>query len=344
MERAVDPADRFAGSIAMQLEAIVRCSNDAIYSKTLDGCIVTWNPAAERIFGYSSREIAGRPGRILVPADRHDEEPEILARVGRGEYVEHYETVRQRKDGRLVDVSLTVSPIADAEGRIVGASKIARDISERRLEETRRILLLKEMNHRIKNLFAQASALVTLSERGATTPKDLSGAIKARLGALARAHDLILPEINDEGVSFERSVLLLELVRTIISPYADLGPATSPRISARGPEILLEGRMVSTLALLFHELTTNAMKHGAFTTLDGYVELTWSLEAGEFRLLWEEHGGPSLAAAPTSEGFGTVLADRLVTLQLGGTITRDWRPHGLVLGFMAPAEALSRRR
>jgi PAS domain S-box-containing protein len=118
-----------------RLAAIVESSEDAIISKDLNGIIASWNQAAERIFGYTAEEAVGKPITILIPPDRHDEEPGILARIRRGERVEHYETVRQRKDGSLLDISLTISPIRDALGNIVGASKIARDITRRKLIE-----------------------------------------------------------------------------------------------------------------------------------------------------------------------------------------------------------------
>jgi PAS domain S-box-containing protein len=112
-----------------RLAAIVQWSDDAIVSKDLDGIITSWNSSAERIFGYSAQEAIGQPVTMLIPADRRDEERGILERIRRGESVDHYETVRCRKDGTLLDISLTISPIADSQGRIVGASKIARDIS-----------------------------------------------------------------------------------------------------------------------------------------------------------------------------------------------------------------------
>jgi PAS domain S-box-containing protein len=118
-----------------QLAAIVESSDDAIASKDLNGIIVSWNSGAERVFGYAADEIIGRPVTTLIPEDRQHEEPGILERVRRGQRIEHYETVRRRKDGTLIDVSLTVSPVRDRDGRIVGASKIARDITTRRHTE-----------------------------------------------------------------------------------------------------------------------------------------------------------------------------------------------------------------
>jgi PAS domain S-box-containing protein len=115
-----------------RLAAIVESADDAVISKTLEGVITSWNKGAERIFGYTAEEAIGQPVTLLFPEDHADEEPAILARIRAGDRVEHYETVRRRKDGSLVDISLTVSPILAPDGRVVGASKIARDITERR--------------------------------------------------------------------------------------------------------------------------------------------------------------------------------------------------------------------
>jgi len=117
------------------LSAVIESADDAIISKTLNGIITSWNSGAERIFGYEAREIIGKPVTLLIPPDHIDEEPEILRRIKAGERIEHYETVRVRKDGTLVDISLTVSPIKDATGTIIGASKIARDIGARKHAE-----------------------------------------------------------------------------------------------------------------------------------------------------------------------------------------------------------------
>jgi len=127
-----------------RLAAIVDSSDDAIVSKTLEGVITTWNRAAERMFGYTAAEAVGRHITLIIPPDRRAEENEVLARIGRGDTVDHFETVRQTKDGRRLTISLTVSPIRDGKGVIVGASKIARDITELKRGEAERILLLEE--------------------------------------------------------------------------------------------------------------------------------------------------------------------------------------------------------
>jgi PAS domain S-box-containing protein len=141
---------------ALRLVAIVESSDDAIISKNLDGIIQTWNAGAERLFGYGAEEAVGQPVTILIPPDRQDEEPGILARLRRGERILHYETVRRHKKGRLIDVSLSVSPMRDGFGQIIGASKIARDIGERKEAQQK----LKDSEQRLQELIAAIPAAI----------------------------------------------------------------------------------------------------------------------------------------------------------------------------------------
>src|SRR4051812_11824290 len=148
------------------LAAIVDSSDDAIVSKDLNGVITSWNRGAERIFGYNSAEVIGRPVTILIPPDHIDEEPKILERIRRGERVDHYETVRRRKNGSEVDVSLTVSPIKDLRGKIIGASKIARDITEKRRAEER----LRQSEERFRVTLASiGDAVIATDNQGRVT-------------------------------------------------------------------------------------------------------------------------------------------------------------------------------
>jgi PAS domain S-box-containing protein len=148
------------------LAAIIENSDDAIVSKDLNGIITSWNRGAERLFGYKAEEVIGKPVSILIPADHIDEEPKILGLIRRGERVEHYETVRRRKDGSLVDIALSVSPIKDADGRITGASKIARDITERRRAEGR--LRQSEERYRV-TLSSIGDAVISCDKEGRVT-------------------------------------------------------------------------------------------------------------------------------------------------------------------------------
>jgi PAS domain S-box-containing protein len=158
----VDSANAFnVEEATAHLAAIVESSEDAIISKTLEGVILTWNAGAVRVYGYPAAEMIGRPMTLLLPADRADEEKEILERIRRGERVEHFETIRQRKGGGLIDVSLTISPICDARGRVAGASHVARDITDR-----------KRLNDRLEQL-----AAIVESSEDAIISKTLEGTI-----------------------------------------------------------------------------------------------------------------------------------------------------------------------
>ena len=210
-----------ADHAAHLLASIVETSDDAIVSKDLNGIVTSWNRGAERVFGYTAEEMIGKSITALIPDGRHDEEPEILARIRRGERVEHYETVRQRKDGTLIDVSLTVSPVKDASGKIVGASKIARDVTEQKQAQERQELLTREIQHRTKNLFAVVHAVVSRSFVGKYTVKDAEEAVMSRLRSLAQTHVMLIDK-EWQGAD------LGEIVRVEMSPYAG-------RVQVEGP-------------------------------------------------------------------------------------------------------------
>jgi PAS domain S-box-containing protein len=166
-----------------RLSAIVQSSDDAILSKDLNGIITSWNQGAEKIFGYTSDETVGKPVTILIPADRADEEPSILERVRRGDRIDHYETVRRRKDGSLVDISLTVSPIIDEHGAIIGASKIARDITQRkRAEEALRAAdrakdeFLAMLGHELRNPLGALASAVRILDHPERSPNHMAHA------------------------------------------------------------------------------------------------------------------------------------------------------------------------
>jgi PAS domain S-box-containing protein len=328
----VDVTDRAQADLTGQrLALIVESSDDAIISKNLDGVIQSWNGGAERIFGYSAAEAIGQPITMLIPDDFLDQEPQILGRIIKGERIDHFETVRLRSDGTLVDVSLTVSPVRDNTGKIVGASKVARDITEGRKAQQKQKLLLLEMNHRIKNLFAVASGVVSVSARMADTPRELASAIQSRLAALARAHDLTLQA--DPEIARSRVVMLADLIRTILSPYE----LSHGNISISGPAIECGANAATAFALLLHEFATNAVKYGALSDPAGTIAVTWA--AGDpLVLVWKEGGG---ASAPTTEreGFGGTLV-RATVAGLDGTIERDWAQSGLAITLSVPLARL----
>ena len=326
---------------AQRLASIVESSDDAIASKDLNGVIATWNNGAQRVFGYSAEEIIGKPVSVLIPPERENEEPAILDRIRRGERIDHYETVRRRKDGSLVEISLTVSPLRNSKGEIVGASKIARDITERRRAHDQQQLLLREMDHRVKNLFSLAGGVVTLSARSATSPAELAATIQERLGALARAHALTL-SVSSAAAQAEPPATLHALIRAITSPYEHQTTEQRERITVNGADVPLSADSLASLALLLHELTTNAAKHGALSAPEGRVDVVCELVGDTFLLRWTELGGPPLSARPSADGFGSRLIRMAVEGQFGGAIAQDWLPQGLAIQLSLALDRLAK--
>jgi PAS domain S-box-containing protein len=300
-------------------------------AKNLDSIITSWNRGAERLFGYTAKEAIGKRITMIIPPERRDEESNIIARIRRGERVEHYETIRQRKDGSIVEISLTISPVRNPEGKIIGASKIARNISERRQAEERQRLLLREMDHRVKNLFALSSGMVAMSARSAKTPQELSLAVQDRLAALAKAHALTLRKPSEDAHRTEQSTTLHALIETILSPYGGRTDDDKPRVVIRGPDIPIAGGTITSFALLLHEFATNAAKYGALSTSTGTIDIVCAEDNGQFALRWTERGGPRVENQIDGDGFGTLLAGATVKGQLGGEISRDWKPEGLTI-------------
>jgi PAS domain S-box-containing protein len=299
------------------LRSIVENSDDAIITKNLYGIISSWNKSAERLFGYTAQEAIGKPITILIPSERLDEEPKILARIRRGERIDHYETVRQRKDGSLIDISLTVSPVKNAHGKIIGASKIVRDITERKRNDEHVATLAQEAEHRTKNILATVQAMVNLSQ--AETIDGFKRAIEGRIQALANVHALF---VKSRWVGAELS----NIVDRELAPYRGKGKA---RAQIDGPDVLLAPDMAQAIAVTLHELATNAAKYGSLSVPKGQVAVTWSRAAdGQLTLNWTESGGPRVTK-PARQGFGTSLIERMIGDQLKGEMHLDWRAEGL---------------
>lgn len=337
----VDLTDRAnVEEAAQRFAAIVASSDDAILAKDLNGKIISWNRGAERLFGYTAEEAIGQSVLMLIPLDRQNEEPEILARIRRGDRIDHYETIRRRKDGSLVEISLSVSPIKNRVGRVIGASKIARDITERRRAEEQQHLLIREMDHRVKNLFSIASSVVSLSARTAKTPGELASDVSARLNALASAHALTVPRTSEAASRSEQTTTLHALIRTIVAPYDISTDNPQPRAIVTGPDIAIGGSAVTSFALLLHEFATNAAKYGALSTPDGRIDIVCLEEEANFILTWTESGGPPVDRQTDGDGFGSILAKATVRSQLGGEISREWKSEGLSVRLMVKADRL----
>ena len=319
---------------ARHYAAIIESSDDAILSKAVDGVILSWNAGAERLFGYRAEEAIGNLATIIIPVDRRDEELAMLDAIRCGESIRQLETVRRRKDGSLLDVSLTASPIRDANGRIIGASTIARDIGELKNARERQQLLLREMSHRVKNLFALTGSVVALSARSATSPREVVDSARQRLAALARAHALTF----SDGETSPQPTTLHALIRAIVAPFDEPG---EPHIVISGIDAPVSGGAVTALALLVHEFATNAAKYGALSAHEGTIAIHLAEVGDNIVMTWTERGGPPVAGPPKTEGFGGLLSRLAVASQLGGEIAREWEPQGLTIRLTAAMSRLA---
>ena len=324
-----------AEAAAAQLAAIVSSSGDAIISKDLQGIIRTFNKSAQRLFGYTAEEAVGKPVRLLIPADRIGEELGFLERIGRGQTIDHYETVRQRKDGSLVEISLTISPIRDSGDRIVGASKIARDITERKRVEKHNKLLLAEVNHRAMNLLAVVQAVVQQTARDGD-PATFVLRLSERIHGLAASQDLL---VKTEWLGVE----VADLVTAQLAHFKDL---IGTRVLLDGPPARLKPAAAQGIGMALHELATNAAKYGALSTGEGRVHITWRVVARNpaFFMSWLEEGGPKVVS-PIRKGFGQMVIGRLVEAAVEGTEKLEYPESGFSWSLSAPfADTLERGR
>ena len=304
--------------------ALVESSDDAIIGKTLEGCITSWNKGAEGVFGYTRKEMLGKSISLLIPPDRKDEEPEILEKIKRGESVDHYETLRRRKDGKLIDISVTISPIRNPDGEIIGASKVARDITERKRLE-KEILEISEreqrrIGHDLHDGLCQHLAGIELMSQ--VLEKKLARRSKA---AAARADD-IAKNVR-EAIGHTRllarglSPVTLES-EGLMSALQELALSTERifRVTCRfdcNPPVRVGDYPAAThLFRLAQEAVSNAIKHGKAKR----ILIRLKEERGRITLSVIDNGSGFPAQVPKSKGMGLRIMQSRAGM-IGGTLT-----------------------
>ena len=338
-----------AGESQSLLAAIVESSEDAIVSKTLEGIVTSWNRGAERLFGYSAAEAVGQPITLIIPSDRQHEEQMILGRLRRGERIEHYETVRQTKQGNLVEVSLAISPVRDNAGRIVGASKVARDITAaKRAEEAlkeadrRKDEFLAMLAHELRNPLAPVrNAIAILRAKGPAVP-ELAWArnvIERQVRQMARLVDDLL---DVSRITRGKIVLRKERVEldTVVSSAVE---ATRSLVDEAGHELTVtlppEPVFVEADPTRLSQVLVNLLNNAAkYTDPGGHIQLTLEREREEVSIRVRDDGigiepemlprvfelftqaEPSLERSQSGLGIGLTLVQRLVEMH-GGTVT-----------------------
>jgi len=318
--------------------AIIESSDDAIISKTLEGVITSWNRGAEKLFGYSAREAVGQPMLMLFPPERVKEEADILARITRGESVDHYETLRVRKDGKRLDISVTISPIKDSQGRIVGASKIARDISERRaLElaveaaaEQERTRIARELHDGLgqqlgglrflmDGLYRDLqSANAPLAETAGQLAKEIAIALTQ---ARTLSHELYAVPESPDGLS--------QALENLAERASERGMGC---VFSGEASVLLHNQMVAShLYRIAQEAVHNALKHSRATRID--LELIPQLDSLELRV---RDNGVGLPAKTGSRGLGLHTMEQRARLIGGQLVVRNLPEGGVAIICSVP--------
>lgn len=246
-----------------------------------------------------------------------------------GTFANYYHESKEptERDIQIVEMVAQTASIAIERHR--------RDVAKARFDEQRE-LLVRELNHRVKNVFALANSLLVMTARHTVNPADIVNSVQGRLLALSRAHELVQPGLG--AVEPTSNVAFEDVVRDILAPYAitDL----QHRVLLAGPELRITPDAVTPVALIVHELATNAAKYGSLSISKGLVNVRWKITGQILDIAWIETDGPR-PTKPEKSNFGTTLLRRTVESQLGGKITHDWRPEGLVVSLTLPLTALT---
>lgn len=268
------------------------------------------------------------------PEDRKRLEEAVDHALKSGEALEiEYRVVRP--DGTVTWLSARGQYVQE-DSDAIRFPGVAIDITERKEIEEARELLARELSHRIKNIFAVVNSLVTLSARGNEAAKPFAETVRARLTALGRAHDYVRPSL-DEGPAADGQTAH-GLFSALLAPYRD---EDDPRIIVEGCDAPVGVRAATALALVVHELATNAVKYGALSADTGRVRVRCRSERDSYRLLWEERGGPAITGAPDRRGYGTLMSERTASAQLGAIVEHDWSPQGLTVSIVMPLAELA---
>ncbi len=316
-----------------RLAAIVESSQDAIIAHSLDGSVTSWNDGARRLFGASASEAVGQPMPALVRDALPRDWLDMLGRLQSGEQFPSFECAGVAKNGGPVEVSVTVSPVLEGDGRIVGVSLVARDISARRAAERRAALLLGELDHRVKNILTIVSAVISQTLKTTPTPEAFATEVNGRVQAIAKAHSLLTQSGHGE-------VSLRVILQTELAPY-DRGAGS---VAVTGQDVALTPKAGLALAMAVHELASNAAKYGALSTIAGRLTVAWDIFPGAsapeatpalLKLTWAEAGGPAVSP-PTRRGFGTTLIERALTHEIDAEVSREFLAGGLLCMMAVP--------
>lgn len=243
------------------------------------------------------------------------------------------------RTGESVPILCSIFVMRGADGEVTGFATTGRDLTDRKREEAALALIAQELSHRIKNIFAVVTSLITLSAKGDPHAQGFAQTVRQRIEALARAHDYVRPDHRANAATNHTARTIHGLLATIISPFQD---AVEQRIMVHGDDCPIGLDTATALALILHELATNAVKYGALSSDSGHVAVRCNVTAESFSLRWIETGGPPVTGERDHHDFGTVMAERAIKAQLGAATQRHWNTDGLAMDITIPVKNLLR--
>lgn len=321
-----------------RFEAIVNSIDQMIWSTRPDGYHDYFNQRWYEYTGVPEGETDGADWEtVFHPDDRAEAWARWQESLATGKPY-HVEYRLRHRSGTYRWVIGRAQCVRDDNGEIIRWYGTCTDIHDLKVAEETRQLLLRELNHRVKNLFAITAGMINMTARSSETVGAMAHSLHGRLQALAKAHHLIQPAIS-AGMPGTEYVGFHALLEEILSPHlAD----RQRQVSLAGPELQLGPNASTSFALIFHELATNAAKYGPFRDADGRLDVSWQMDGGSLNLEWREKVPHSQITAPKQEGFGSKLARTSATHQLGGNIDFEWQPGGVNIALKAATDRLSK--
>ncbi|MFN4088277.1 MAG: sensor histidine kinase [Alphaproteobacteria bacterium] len=329
-----------AQSRSSTLAAIVEHARDFVGIVDMDGRVEYLNPAGRRLMGIAPEsDLRATPIRAFFTAESRDAlERLVLPAVQETGYWEGDLSFRPVSDEQPIPALFNLFPVRDGADRLLGYATVSRDLRERKRFEEARELIARELSHRIKNIFAVVSSLVMLSARGEPAARPFAQAVRARIEALAQAHEYVRPH-SPASRPAEARQTVEGLLSRLLAAYQEAG---GERIAIGGPDVPVGVTSATALALVVHELATNAIKYGALSVAGGTIALDAELAGDRYTLTWRERGGPAVTGPPQRFGFGTMMAERVASAQLGAEICHDWAESGLVVTMTMAVDRLAR--
>ncbi|WP_175494007.1 sensor histidine kinase [Microvirga guangxiensis] len=337
-------AEEAVRSLESRYRLALEAANLGTWQIDLQKNEILWDEGACALYRIPHEGSFSLPFDQVIAMVHPDDREALQARIAKacdpqsdGHYESEYRAILPDKTLRWFR-SVGQAVFADGERpHAVTLSGVVSDITDRHAFEEAQQLLTRELNHRVKNLFAIANGMVSMTARTAKDPKEMATALRGRLSALSRAHELVQPAaamMHGSGADVE----LARLCEAVLEPYRQSG---TDRVAIEGPSVRIGSTTTTSLALVLHELATNAAKYGSLSIPEGHLSIQWTIHDGTVDLLWTERDGPPVESAPDFQGFGTQLSQRSIAGQLGGTLEQEWLSEGLRVHMTLPLSRLT---